>query len=159
MARLAPVIPLFGACTKFQPVYVDDIAEAAAKGASGEVEGGIFELGGPDVASFRDLIQEMLGVVRRRRLVVGFPLWMGRIAGRIFDVLSAVTGGLAPAVITYDQAMQLADDNVVSEDAKTFADLNIVPRDMEAILPEYLWIYRPDGQYNDITRSAQRLKS
>ncbi len=159
MARLAPAIPLFGAGTKFQPVYVDDVAEAAAKGAVGEVEGGVYELGGPDVASFRELIQEMLGVIRRRRLVIGFPLWLGRIAGRVFGALSFLTGGLAPSPITFDQALQLADDNVVGDDVKTFADLGIVPTDMEAILPEYLWMYRPDGQYNEITKSAQRLKS
>lgn len=159
MARLAPVIPLFGAGTKFQPVYVDDVAEAAAKGASGEVPGGIYELGGPDVATFRELMQEMLGVIRRRRLIVGFPLWMGRVFGRVFGALSFLTGGLAPAPITLDQAKQLSEDNVVGDGAKTFADLGITPRDMEAILPEYLWVYRPDGQYNEITQSAQRMKS
>ena len=159
MARLTPVIPLFGADTKFQPVYVDDVADAAAKAADGEVEGGIYELGGPDIATFRELIHEMLTVIRRRRLVVGFPLWMGRIMGRIFGALNFVTGGLAPAPITYDQALQLASDNVVSDDAKTFADLGITPTDMEAVLPSYLWMYRPDGQYNEITKSAERFKS
>lgn len=159
MARLAPAIPLFGAGTKFQPVYVDDVAHAAAKGATGEAPGGVYELGGPDVATFRDLIKEMLTVIRRRRLVLGFPLWMGRVTGRVFGALSMLTSGLAPAPITLDQAKQLAEDNVVSGDTKTFADLGIAPRDMEAILPEYLWVYRPDGQYNEITQSAQRMKS
>ena len=158
MARLSPIIPLFGAETRFQPVYVDDVAEAAAKGAAGDVPGGIYELGGPDVATFRELMHLMLDVIRRRRLVIGFPIWMGRVAGRVFGALNAVTGGLVPAPVTYDQALQLASDNVVSDGAKTFADLGITPTDMEAVLESYLWMFRPDGQYNEITRSAQRLK-
>jgi len=86
MARLSPVIPLFGAETKFQPVYVDDVAAAVEKAAIGEAGRDLYELGGPDTNTFRELIVEMLGIIRRRRLVVGLPLWMGRMAGSIFGV-------------------------------------------------------------------------
>lgn len=159
MARMSPVIPLFGAETKFQPVYVDDVAAAAEKAVLGEAEPGIYELGGPDVDTFRELIQQMLDVVRRRRLVIGFPFWMGRTMGRLFGALSFLTGGLAPAPVTVDQVRQLARDNVVSEGAKTLGDLGIQATSLEAVLPSYLWMFRPDGQYSELTRSAKNLRS
>jgi NADH dehydrogenase len=158
MARMTPVIPLFGAETKFQPVYVDDVAAAVEKAVLGVVEAGIYELGGPDVDTFRELVQQMLDVIRRRRLVIGFPFWMGRAMGRVFGALGFLTGGLAPAPVTVDQVRQLEKDNVVSADARTLADLGIRPMSLEAVLPSYLWMFRPDGQYSDLTRSAKNLK-
>ena len=118
----------------------------------------MYELGGPDVNTFRELIQEMLGVIRRRRLVIGFPFWMGRAAGNVFGALKAITLGLAPAPVTVDQVKQLAHDNVVSPDAKSFADLGIRPTALEAVLPSYLWRFRPAGQYEALKESARNLK-
>jgi len=159
MARMSPAIPLFGAQTKFQPVYVDDVAAAVEKAVLGQATHSVYELGGPDVSTFRELIVEMLGVIRRRRLVLGFPLWMGRMAGSVFGVIRAMTGGLAPAPITKDQAIQLANDNVVGTDGMgTLADLGIKATSLEAVLPSYLWMFRPDGQYSDLTRSAKNLR-
>ncbi|NND18826.1 MAG: complex I NDUFA9 subunit family protein [Silicimonas sp.] len=158
MARLTPAIPLFGAETKFQPVYVDDVAAAAEKAVLGKAEAGVYELGGPDVNTFRELVQQMLGIIRRRRLVIGLPFWTGRAMGRVFGALSYLTGGLAPAPVTVDQVKQLERDNVVSEGARTLADLGIRATALEAVLPSYLWMYRPDGQYSDLTRSAKNLK-
>ncbi|RZW02352.1 MAG: complex I NDUFA9 subunit family protein [Rhodobacteraceae bacterium] len=158
MARLTPAIPLFGAETKFQPVYVDDVAAAAEKAVLGKAEAGVYELGGPDVNTFRELVQRMLGIIRRRRLVIGLPFWTGRAMGRVFGALSYLTGGLAPAPVTVDQVKQLERDNVVSDGARTLADLGIQATALEAVLPSYLWMYRPDGQYSDLTRSAKNLK-
>lgn len=158
MARLTPAIPLFGAETNFQPVYVDDVAAAAEKAVLGKAEAGVYELGGPDVNTFRELVQQMLGIIRRRRLVIGLPFWTGRAMGRVFGALSYLTGGLAPAPVTVDQVKQLERDNVVSEGARTLADLGIQATALEAVLPSYLWMYRPDGQYSDLTRSAKNLK-
>jgi NADH dehydrogenase len=158
MTRLAPAIPLFGASTRFQPVYVDDVAAAAEKAVLGQAASGIYELGGPEVASFRDLMHHMLRIIRRRRLVVGLPFWVGRAMGRVFAALGFLTGGLFPAPVTVDQVKQLSRDNVVSGDAMTLADLGIKPTSMEAVLPSYLWVFRPDGQYSDLTRSAKNLK-
>jgi NADH dehydrogenase len=158
MARMAPIIPLFGAETRFQPVYVDDVAAAAEMAVLGKAVPGVYELGGPEVETFRGLIQTMLGVVRRRRLVVGLPFWVGRAMGRVFGALSFLTGGLAPAPVTVDQVRQLARDNVVSDGAKSLTDLGIRPTSLEAVLPSYLWMFRPDGQYSDLTRSAKNLR-
>ncbi|MEM9970125.1 MAG: complex I NDUFA9 subunit family protein [Pseudomonadota bacterium] len=138
MSQISPAIPLFGAETKFQPVYVDDVAEAAEKAVLGELAGGIYELGGPDVATFRELMELMLDVVGRKRFVIGNPLWLGRLAGQAFDTLNAVTKGLAPSPITGDQALQLSHDNVVNVDSKSFAEIGITPKDMRSILPTYL---------------------
>ena len=158
MSRMAPAIPLFGAQTKFQPVYVDDVAAAAEMAVLGKAESGIYELGGPDVATFRELMHTMLGVVRRRRLVIGLPFWVGRAMGRVFGALSFLTGGLAPSPVTVDQVRQLARDNIVSDGARTLADLGIRPTSLAAVLPSYLWMFRPDGQYSDLTRSAKNLR-
>lgn len=158
MARLMPVLPLVGADTKFQPVYVDDVAQAAAMAVLGEAASGVYELGGPDVDDFRGLMQDMLKTVRRRSLVIGLPGWVGRLMANVTGFLSFVTGGIAPQPITTDQVKQLSVDNVVSEDALGFAAMGIQPTAMEAVLPTYLWQYRPDGQYNDITRSAGNLR-
>ncbi len=158
MSVISPVIPLFGASTRFQPVYVDDVAKAATSAATGEAEPGVYELGGPDVNTFRELMVEMLRVVRRRRLVVGFPFWMGRAAGTVFGAIKGITLGLAPAPVTVDQVRQLAHDNVVSGDTKTFADLGIRPASLESVLPSYLWMYRPSGQYAALKESARNLR-
>src|SRR5690606_27433572 len=79
MSRLGPVLPVVGAETRFQPVYVDDVAQAAVKAVKGEVPSGTYELGGPDVGTFRDLMHGMLRVIGRRRLVVALPFWIARI--------------------------------------------------------------------------------
>ena len=158
MARMSPMIPLVGADTKFQPVYVDDVAAAAEKAVLGQAEAGVYELGGPDVASFRDLVAQMLEVIRRRRLVIGLPFWAGRAMARVFGAIGFLTGGLAPQPVTLDQVRQLGRDNVVSEGARGLADLGIAPSAMSAILPSYLWQFRPDGQYSDLTRSARNLR-
>jgi uncharacterized protein YbjT (DUF2867 family) len=158
MTRLGPVLPVIGGGTRFQPVYVDDVAKAAVAGVLGHARPGVYELGGPDVATFRELMERMLGIIRRRRLVVGIPLWLGRIMGGAFDALHAVTLGLVKGPVTLDQAKSLARDNVVAEGARTFSDLGVRPTSMDAVLPEYLWRFRPTGQYEVMTESAKRLK-
>ncbi|MEM8632015.1 MAG: complex I NDUFA9 subunit family protein [Pseudomonadota bacterium] len=160
MARFGPIIPVVGARTRFQPVYVDDIAAAAVMGATGEAPGGIYELGGPEVKTFAELMHEMLGVINRRRLVAYLPFWMGRLMGFVFDMAQVATFGLyTNGVITRDQVKNLRSDNVVSPDAKGFDDLGITPVDMASVLPEYLWRFRPSGQYDAIKASAQNLRS
>lgn len=158
MAKMSPAIPLFGADTRFQPVYVDDVAAAAEKAVLGDAAPGIYELGGPEIRTFRELVRLMLGMIRRRRLVIGLPFWAGRAMGRVFAALGFLTGGLVPAPVTVDQVRQLARDNVTGEGMKTLADLGIRPTSLEAVLPSYLWMYRPDGQYSDRARSAKNLR-
>ena len=158
MARLGPILPVVGASTKFQPVYVDDVAQAAVAGVLGKGSG-IYELGGPDVASFRDLMTQMLAVIQRRRLVLNIPFIAARVMAFGFDILQAVTLGLFKnGMITADQVRSLRRDNVVAPGAKSLVDLGVTPTAMAAVLPEYLWRYRPSGQYAAIKDSARNLR-
>lgn len=159
MARMAPVIPMFGAATRFQPVHVEDVAAAAVKGALGQAAPGVYELGGPDVESFHDLMKGMLHVINRRRLLLPLPRFVGRLIAFGFDAVQAVTLGLIEnKVLTGDQLKNLYRDNVVAPGAKGFADLGIQPAAMGAVLPDYLWPYRPSGQYDAIKASAKNLR-
>jgi NADH dehydrogenase len=159
MSRMGPILPVVGANTRFQPVYVDDVAQAAVKGVLGEAAPGVYELGGPEVDSFRGLMQRMLTVIQRRRAVVNVPFWVANIMGFAFDALQAVTLGLIEnKMITRDQVRNLRRDNVVAVDARGFADLGIQPTAMEAVLPDYLWRFRPSGQFAAIKDSAKNLK-
>lgn len=159
MARFTPVLPITGGATKFQPVFVDDVAKAAVLAADGKAAPGIYELGGPDVESFHDLMKLMLGVIHRRRAVLSLPRWIASIMGGVFDLAQVVTGGLfVNRILTRDQVKNLQADNVVADGAKGFADLGIQPTAMEAVLPGYLWRFRPDGQYDAIKASAKNLR-
>jgi uncharacterized protein YbjT (DUF2867 family) len=159
MAAMSPFLPVAKANTKFQPVFVDDVAQAAVKGVTGAAPAGIYELGGPEVASFRDLLHKMLAVIQRRRMVVNVPTFAMKALAFGFDMLEAVTLGLVTnKVITRDQLNTLGHDNVVSPGAKGLADLGIVPTPMESVMPEYLWRFRPSGQFAAIKASAKNLK-
>jgi len=158
MTRFSPFLPVVGASTRFQTVYVDDVAHAAAKGAMGEAAPGIYELGGPDVNTFRELMQYMLKVIRRRRVIVNLPFWMASIMGGVMEFIQTITLGLVPPQITRDQVRSLKVDNIVSQDAKGFEDLEIEPTSLEAVLPEYLWRFRPSGEYEAIKESADNLR-
>ena len=160
MARMSPVIPLVGARTKFQPVFVGDVANAAAKGACGEASPGIYELGGPEAADFRSLMHLMLECVRRRRAVVGLPELVAMPMAGAMDILQFVTMDLfVNNILTKDQVRQLARDNTVSDGARTLSDFGIEPTAMEAVLESYLYCYRPAGQYTAIHESADLADS
>jgi NADH dehydrogenase len=160
MTRLGPVLPLVGGNSRFQPVHVDDVAKAAVAGVLGQADPGIYELGGPDVETLHELMVKMLGVIRRRRLIVNLPFWVGSIMAFGFGAMQALTVGLIHnGVLTRDQVRQLRRDNVVSDGAKGFADLGIDPTDMDAVLAEYLWVYRPGGQYSALQDSARNLRN
>ncbi len=152
MMRLSPVLPVVGGSTRFQPVHVGDVAEAAAKAVAGEAEAGAtYELGGPRVATFIELMRMMLGVIRRKRPILDIPIAVGELQGLVFEQAARV--GVTPP-ITRDQVKMLARDNVVSDGAKTLGDLGIEPTAMEAVLESYLYQYRPRGQYDRPTDAA-----
>ena len=159
MTRFGPVLPVVGAGTRFQPVYVDDVARAAVLAADGRVAPGIYELGGPDRESFRELMRRMLVVIERRRLIWGMPFWMARFMAWGFGLMQTLSLGLISAPITQDQIRNLRRDNVVSADARGFEAFGIEPTSMESVLPDYLWRYRPGGQYAEIKNSARNLRS
>ncbi|TBX28366.1 complex I NDUFA9 subunit family protein [Nioella sediminis] len=160
MTKFGPVLPLVGGNSRFQPVYVDDVAKAAVAGVLGQAEAGVYELGGPDVETLHDLMVKMLGVIRRRRLIVNLPFWVGSVMAFGFGAVQALTVGLIHnGILTRDQLRQLRRDNVVSDGARGFADLGIDPTDMDAVLAEYLWVYRPGGQYSALQDSARNLRN
>lgn len=160
MARFGPILPVVGGATKFQPVYVEDVAAAAVKGVLGETAPGIYELGGPEVKTFRALMQQMLTVIHRRRLILGVPFPIAGLMGFVLDTAQAVTVGLFHnGILTRDQVRNLKRDNVVTGQTRTFADLGIEPTALDSVLSSYLWRFRPTGQYDDITDSAKNLRA
>ena len=160
MTKLGPVLPLVGGETKFQPVYVDDVAAAVEAALLGNASPGTYELGGPEAKSLAAWMDDMLEVIERRRLVLNLPFFVGRIIGGAFDVLQAVTLGLFNnSILTRDQVKSLTVDNVVAEDAKGLDALGIKPTPADAIIGEYLWPFRPSGQYAAIKNSAKNLKA
>lgn len=159
LSRFGPVLPLVGADTRFQPVYVDDVAQAAEMGVLGTAAPGIYELGGPTVATFRKLMQMMLGIIRRRRLIVDIPFGVAAVMAWGMELVQTVTFGLVPPQITRDQVRSLRVDNVVSDGAMGFTDLGITPTALDAVLPDYLWRFRSGGQYDAIKDSARNLKT
>lgn len=159
MSRLGPVLPVVGADTLFQPVYVDDVAKAAEVALTTDVAPGVYELGGPDVRSFRDLMTMMLEIVRRRRLVLNIPFFAANIMAFGMEIGQILSLGLVRAQVTRDQVRNLRNDNVVTEGAKGLADLGIDPVAMPSVLPDYLWRFRPSGQYDAIKESAKNLRA
>lgn len=147
MARFSPVLPLIGGGqTRFQPVYVGDVAEAIARSVDGGVaRGKVYELGGPQVLTFRRCIEEMLEVIGRKRLLVGVPWGVARLQ-------AGILGLLPNPLLTADQVILLQSDNVVSRDAeetgRTLEGLGIARQSIDAILPTYLWRYRTAGQFS-----------
>ena len=159
MATLSPFLPLVGAHTKFQPVHVGDVAFAVEKALSDRSVSGIYELGGPNIETFSELMSRMLSVIQRRRLMLKVPFFVAGLMGQSLDLLKAVTFGLFPNnILTQDQVKNLQIDNIVSTDANDLSDLEIRPTAMETVLPEYLWRYRVSGQYASIKDSAKGLK-
>jgi NADH dehydrogenase len=158
MARFGPVLPLVGAETKFQPVYVDDVAKAAAMAVEGTAKAGIYELGGPDTHSLREWVQQMLKVICRRRLIVNIPFGIAGLMGRMIELANTLSLGMVPKLITRDQVKMLKADNVVSNGARGFADLGITPTSAGAVIPGYLWRFRPAGQYEALRDSASNLR-
>lgn len=146
MATMAPALPLVGGGkTKFQPVHVGDVAEAIARAASrADAEGRTFELGGPAVWSFKDILSYILRETGRDRLLAPLPFPIAKIVGSVAEITANL--GIAP-VLTQDQVVMLQTDNVVSPGADGLLALGIEPTGMEAIAPSYLWRYRKGGQF------------
>ena len=158
MTRFGPVVPVVGADTQFQPVWVDDVAQAAVVSITKDVDAGVYELGGPDVYTFREMMQVMLTVIKRRRLILNIPFGVANIIAPIAGAVQFLSLGIVKAPITKDQVINLRKDNVVGADSAGFAAFGIEPTNLEAVLPDYLWRFRPSGQYDAIKDSAKNLK-
>lgn len=156
LARIAPALPLVGGGgTKFQPVFVGDVAEAVALGVDGALKGGtIYELGGPQVSSFRDLLAFVCETTGRKRALVPLPFGVARIQAGVMEALKYATFGLLPEefLLTRDQVTLLEKDNVVSDAAqkegRTLEGMGITPDTYETVVPTYLYRFRKTGQFD-----------
>ncbi len=147
LARMAPFLPLVGGGTKYQPIYVGDVAEAFAKAANGGVKGGkIYELGGQDVETMRELLQRLLNEIERNNLLLPIPTPVASILGSLMQILPR-------PMLTPDQVKLLQRDNIVSDEAvkqkRTLKAFGIQPTSMDAILPTYLWRFKKNGQFEE----------
>ena len=151
MAAISPVLPLIGGGeTLYQPVFVGDVAAAAAQAATQAGAAGVYELGGPAVYSFKALMQMICKETGRHPLLLPIPFPIAGLMGAMGDLQAMV---MAPTVTT-DQVALLRADNVVAPSARGLADLGVSPTTLEAILPSYLWRYRKGGQYANLTPDA-----
>ena len=155
MARFSPVLPLIGGRTRFQPVYVGDIAKAVAQLVEEESHAGdILELGGPEVFTFRELMLFMLRVIRRRRLLLPVPFFLAK-------AMAWPAQFLPGPPITPDQVRMLQRDNVVDATAeregRTLAGLGIEAEGIEAVVPPYLERHAPAGQFVIVRESIAEM--
>ncbi len=146
LARMSPALPLIGGgTTRFQPVFVGDVAAAIADAVDGKARGGtVYELGGPEVKTFEQLMRYVLATIERKRLLVPVPFFAAKIKATLLQYMPKPP-------LTPDQVEMLRVDNVVSEAAKaegrTLQGLGIEPEPIEAIVPSYLWRFRKSGQF------------
>lgn len=147
LARMAPALPLIGGGrTRFQPVFVGDVAEAVAQAVDDEArEATVYELGGPAVRTFKELMQFVLATIERKRLLLPLPFFAAGLKAMFLQFMPA------PLTLTPDQVELLRSDNVVSDaakaDGRTLAAFGIEPEPIEAIVPSYLWRFRKTGQF------------
>jgi NADH dehydrogenase len=147
LARMSPVLPLIGGGeTRFQPVFVGDVATAIADAVDGKLRAGtIYELGRPEVRTFKQLMQFVLATIERKRLLVPLPFFAAKLQAAILQFAPP------PLTLTPDQVELLRVDNIVSEAAKaegrTLQGIGIEPDSIEAIVPSYLWRFRRTGQF------------
>jgi NADH dehydrogenase len=146
LARMSPVVPLIGGDTRMQPVYVGDVATAVADAVDGKTKAGsIYELGGPEVLTMREIIEIILATIERQRMLVPVPFGIAKLQAL------ALQFAPGPLKLTQDQVALLRIDNVVSDAAKaaglTLEGLGISSDSLEAIVPQYLWRFRAAGQF------------
>jgi uncharacterized protein YbjT (DUF2867 family) len=145
LARLSPFLPLIGGGhTRFQPVFVGDVAEAVAGAVEGRANPVTYELGGPEISTFKELMEYTLATVERRRLLLPLPFKLAEFQAFFLQFLPKPP-------LTPDQVQLLRTDNVVSEAAvaegRTLQGLGIEPTSMAAVVPSYLWRFRKAGQF------------
>jgi NADH dehydrogenase len=147
LARLLPVLPLIGGgATKMQPVYVGDVGSAIADAVDGTAKpGATYELGGPEVLTLREIYKIVLAITDRERALVTLPFGLAKLEALVLQFAPS------PFTLTRDQVTLLQSDNVVSDAARnaglTLEGLGITPDSVEAIAPQYLWRFRPQGQF------------
>ena len=148
LAAVLPALPLIGGGkTKFQPVYVGDVAAAVEKAATTpEAQGQTYELGGGDILTFREIYERLFAETGRKRLLVSLPWGVAKLQG-------CVMGLLPKPPLTSDQVDSLKTDNVVGTGAKTLKDLGLAPTSLDVVLPTYLARFKPGGRFGDKKRA------
>jgi NADH dehydrogenase len=154
MAAMSPVLPLIGGGeTKFQPVYVADVAAAITAALGDPASAGkTYELGGPTVYSFRQLMELIVAETGRKNTLIPLPFAVASLIGLVGDVQAAVLP--IPPMLTTDQVLLLKSDNVVAEGAAGLAALGVAATPVESMVPSYLWRFRSGGQFAEATSSA-----
>ena len=158
MATYSLFIPVIGQSTMFQPVYVDDVAQAIERALTQKDIKGIFELGGPDILTHRELIEKMLLVIRRKRIIVSISFPLASLMAIMFNTLKMISGGLFNPPFSLDNVKQLSSNNTVDHEAKSLSDLGIKSQNIDNIIPSYLYCFRPHGQYNETTQTAKKFE-
>ena len=140
---ILPVIPIVGMNYKFQPILVTDVADAIIQAIETKNnEGKIYEIGGPKIISFGDMVKSILSTINKKRFVVEMPMPLAKIQSTITDLLPI------PPILTRDQCEILSEaDNVVSNSHLTLKDLDINPSDVEEVMKKWLWRYKDGGQF------------
>src|SRR6188474_2963323 len=147
LARISPFLPLIGGgATRMQPAYVGDVATAVADAVDGKTRpGAVYELGGPEVLTMREIMEIILAVTERKRMLISLPWGLARLQAMFLQFAPG------PLKLTPDQVAMLQSDNVVSDAAKaaglTLEGLGITPDSLEAVAPQYLWRFRAAGQF------------
>ena len=150
LARVSPMLPLIGGgVTKLQPVYVGDVATAVADAVDGKTTAGaIYELGGPEVLTMREIMEIILATIERRRMLVSLSFGLAKLQALLLQFAPG------PLKLTPDQVELLRSDNVVSDAAKaaglTLEGLGVAPESLGAIAPQYLWRFRAAGQFQRV---------
>ena len=141
---ILPIIPIVGINYKFQPILVSDVADAIVKTIETKNnEGKIYEIGGPTVISFGEMVKSIFKSIKKKRLVINMPMPLAKIQSTITDLLPL------PPILTRDQCEILSEaDNVVSNNHMTLKDLDIRPTDVEKVMEKWLWRYRDGGQFS-----------
>ena len=150
MAAVSPVLPVVGANTRFQPVYAGDVGAAVAEAMkpARDADGRTYELGGPGVYTFRELMEIMLHDIQRNRPILPIPFNVAGLLGGLGDLQAKVLP-LAPP-ITSDQVRLLRSDNVADATLPGLAELGVEPTAIKAVLPTYLWRFRSGGQFAEV---------
>jgi NADH dehydrogenase len=158
VASVFPMVPIFGSKTKFQPIFVDDLAYAVQMAIIKKNITGVFEIAGSEVFSFKELMEKMLKIIRRKKIILSLPFFFGYFLAFLFKILKWSTFGLFSPPLTSDNIKDLMKDNIVVQGKqKTIEDLGIKPKGLDIILPKYLYSFRPYGQYSDIKDSVKNL--
>ncbi len=150
LARLSPVMPVICGATHLQPVYVGDVADAAmAAMARTDAAGAVYELGGPRVWTFRELLAYILEETGRHRMMMNVPMGLARLQARLLELVPGKP-------LTRDQLLMLSRDNVVTPGAPGLAELGIVPTPVELVVPGYLRRFQPGGGRRRVLPTTQQ---